>query len=195
MPSHSPKVLAFVCNWCSYGGADAAGGQRLEQPAGLRLVRVMCTGRIDPRHVLEAFRAGADGVLILGCHPGDCQYKEGNYRARNRVTLLRRMLPQMGVDVAQVLGSALGSVPVDFLSTLDTTGGNSGSPTLNSRGELVGLLFDGAWESLLSDWYYESERVRSIHTDVRYMLWVMDKVDGAHRLLLEMGIDPSFAER
>jgi hypothetical protein len=89
---------------------------------------------------------------------------------------------------------ALGSVPVDFLSTLDTTGGNSGSPTLNGRGELVGLLFDGAWESLLSDWYYEPERVRSIHTDVRYMLWVMDRVDGAHNLLEEMGIEPSFRE-
>ena len=88
--------------------------------------------------------------------------------------------------------ATLGSVPVDFLSTLDTTGGNSGSPTLNGRGELVGLLFDGAWESLLSDWYYEPDRVRSIHTDVRYMLWVMDRVDGAHHLLEEMGIKPSF---
>ena len=91
--------------------------------------------------------------------------------------------------------SSLGSVPVDFLSTLDTTGGNSGSPTLNGRGELVGLLFDGAWESLLSDWYYEPERVRSIHADVRYMLWVMDRVDGAHHLLREMGIEPRFAKR
>jgi hypothetical protein len=90
---------------------------------------------------------------------------------------------------------SLGSVPVDFLSTVDTTGGNSGSPTLNGRGELVGLLFDGAWESLLSDWYYEPERVRSIHADVRYMLWVMDRVDGAHELLREMGIEPSFAGR
>lgn len=89
----------------------------------------------------------------------------------------------------------LGSVPVDFLSTLDTTGGNSGSPTLNRRGELVGLLFDGAWESLLAGYYYEPERVRSIHADVRYMLWVMDRVDGAHRLLREMGIEPSFAGR
>jgi hypothetical protein len=87
---------------------------------------------------------------------------------------------------------ALGSVPVDFLSTLDTTGGNSGSPTLNSRGEFVGLLFDGAWESLLSDWYYEPERVRSIHTDVRYMLWIMDRIDGAHHLLREMGVEPAF---
>jgi hypothetical protein len=87
---------------------------------------------------------------------------------------------------------SLGSVPVDFLSTVDTTGGNSGSPTLNGRGELVGLLFDGAWESLLSDWYYEPDRVRSIHADVRYMLWVMDRVDRSHHLLREMGIEPSF---
>ncbi len=85
-----------------------------------------------------------------------------------------------------------GSVPVNFLSTLDTTGGNSGSPTLNGRGELVGLLFDGAWESLLSDYYYEPERVRSIHADVRYMLWVMDRVDGAHGLLREMEVEPRF---
>ncbi len=89
----------------------------------------------------------------------------------------------------------LGSVPVDYLSTLDTTGGNSGSPTLNGRGEFVGLLFDGAWESLLSDWYYEPERVRSIHADVRYMLWVMDRVEGAHHLLREMGVAPSFETR
>jgi hypothetical protein len=85
-----------------------------------------------------------------------------------------------------------GSVPVDFLSTLDTTGGNSGSPTFNSRGELVGLLFDGAWESLLAGWYYEPERVRSIHADIRYILWVMDRVDGAGRLLREMGVEPRF---
>jgi hypothetical protein len=95
-------------------------------------------------------------------------------------------------DYGPYVDESLGSVPVDFLSTLDTTGGNSGSPTLNSRGELVGLLFDGAWESLLSDWYYEPERVRSIHTDVRYMLWVMDRVDAAHHLLQEMGVDPNF---
>jgi len=91
--------------------------------------------------------------------------------------------------------ASLGSVPVNLLSTLDTTGGNSGSPTLNRRGELVGLLFDGAWESLLSDYDYEPERVRSIHADVRYMLWVMDRVDGAHRLLREMGVEPRYAAR
>jgi len=92
------KLLTFVCNWCSYGGADNAGGKRLEHPAGVRLVRVMCSGRVDPQLLLETFRAGADGILILGCHPGDCHYKEGNYRARNRVTVLRTMLRQYGID-------------------------------------------------------------------------------------------------
>jgi F420-non-reducing hydrogenase iron-sulfur subunit len=91
-------LLTFVCNWCSYGGADNAGGKRLEHPAGVRIMRVMCSGRVDPQLVLEAFRAGADGVLVLGCHPGDCHYKEGNYRARNRVALLRSMLLQYGIE-------------------------------------------------------------------------------------------------
>jgi len=91
--------------------------------------------------------------------------------------------------------ASLGSIPVCFLSTLDTTGGNSGSPTLNARGELVGLLFDGAWESLLANWLYEPERVRSIHVDIRYVLWVMDRLDKADRLLDEMGVRPAFAEK
>jgi hypothetical protein len=82
----------------------------------------------------------------------------------------------------------VGSVPVNFLSTVDTTGGNSGSPTLNGRGELVGLLFDGNWESIISDWNFSPERTRSIHVDARYMLWVMEHLDGAHHLLREMGV-------
>jgi F420-non-reducing hydrogenase iron-sulfur subunit len=97
MADRAVKLLTFMCNWCSYGGADAAGGKRLEHPAGVRFMRVMCSGRIDPQLVIEAFRAGADGVLVLGCHPGDCHYKEGNYRARNRVELLRPMLAQFGI--------------------------------------------------------------------------------------------------
>ena len=96
------KLLTFVCNWCSYGGADQAGSLKLETPADVRLLRVMCSGRVDPQMVLEAFRKGADGVLILGCHPGDCHYKEGNYRARNRITLLRQMLPQYGIPEDRV---------------------------------------------------------------------------------------------
>jgi len=92
------KVLTFVCNWCSYGGADLAGGLKLDVPSGVRLVKVMCSGRVDPQMVLHAFRSGADGVLILGCHPGDCHYKAGNYYAARRAALLAPMLEQFGIE-------------------------------------------------------------------------------------------------
>ena len=113
MTEPTVKLLTFVCNWCSYGGADAAGGKLLAHPAGVRLVRVMCSGRIDPQLVIEALRAGADGVLILGCHPGDCHYKEGNYRARNRVALLRPLLAQFGIDPARVAIEWIGAAEGD----------------------------------------------------------------------------------
>ncbi len=92
-----PKLLAFVCHWCSLGGADTAGGLRLEVPTGLRMVRIPCSGRVDAELVLEAFQGGAEGVLILGCHPGDCHYQDGNYRARNRAALLGALLEQYGI--------------------------------------------------------------------------------------------------
>ena len=93
-----PRIVAFVCNWCSYAGADKAGGQKLAYSADVRLIRVMCSGRVDPQFVLHAFRQGAEGVLILGCHPGDCHYREGNLKALRRVRLLERLLDQLGVD-------------------------------------------------------------------------------------------------
>ena len=92
------KIVGFLCNWCSYEGADAAGRARAEYPASLRIVRVLCSGRVDPQFVLEAFKAGADGVIILGCHPGDCHYKEGNIQIMRRYRLLKNMLPQFGVE-------------------------------------------------------------------------------------------------
>jgi hypothetical protein len=87
--------------------------------------------------------------------------------------------------------SDLDSVPVNFVSSSDTTGGNSGSPTLNGKGELVGLLFDGTWEGMLADWHYIPEITRSIHVDMRYVLWLMDYVDRAHHLLRELGFEPA----
>ena len=92
------RLLVFVCNFCSYGGADKAGGLRLDYPAGARLVRVMCSGRVDPQLVLHAFRAGADGVLVLGCHPGDCHFKEGNHHAARRAALLSGLLRGYGIE-------------------------------------------------------------------------------------------------
>ncbi|HUI57233.1 MAG TPA: hydrogenase iron-sulfur subunit [Bryobacteraceae bacterium] len=93
-----PKIVAFFCNWCTYLAADLAGTSRIKYAPNVRTVRVMCSGRVDPQFVLEAFANGADGVLIGGCHPGDCHYQEGNYKALRRYELLRRMLNQMGIE-------------------------------------------------------------------------------------------------
>lgn len=92
-----PKIVAFLCNWCSYAGADKAGAAQLSYPPNVRIVRVMCSGRVDPEFVLQAYKMGADGVMILACHPGDCHYKEGNYRAAGRHRLLLELLAQFGV--------------------------------------------------------------------------------------------------
>ncbi len=90
--------MGFLCNWCSYGGADAAGSSRKNYAPNVRVIRVMCTGRVEPEFVLKAFQCGADGVLILGCHPGDCHYKEGNYKALRRYYLLKKVLSQFGIE-------------------------------------------------------------------------------------------------
>jgi F420-non-reducing hydrogenase iron-sulfur subunit len=90
--------VAFFCNWCTYLAADLAGTSRLKYAPNVRVVRVMCSGRVDPQFVLDAFAHGADGVLIGGCHPGDCHYQEGNYKALRRYRLLKRMLGQMGIE-------------------------------------------------------------------------------------------------
>lgn len=98
MADFEPKVVAFCCNWCSYAGADGAGVARLQMPTNFRIIRTMCSARIDPEFVLRAFAKGADGVMILGCHPADCHYIGGNYRARRRISLLRLVLEQYGFD-------------------------------------------------------------------------------------------------
>ena len=91
-----PTIIAFVCNWCTYTAADLAGTSRLAYPPNVRLIRVMCTGMVDPQYVIKAFLEGADGVLVSGCHPGDCHYINGNYKARRRIKLLKEILPQFG---------------------------------------------------------------------------------------------------
>ena len=97
-----PKIVGFLCNWCSYRGADMAGIARIKSAPNVRIVRVMCSGRVDPVFVLKAFEQGADGVLILGCHPGDCHYAEGNYKTARRVPLLKKMLEQLGIEDGRV---------------------------------------------------------------------------------------------
>lgn len=93
-----PKIVAFFCNWCTYTGADLAGISRMTYAPNARIIRVMCSGRLDPQFIMSAFREGADGVLIGGCHPGDCHYQEGNYKALRRYTLLKRMLKEFGIE-------------------------------------------------------------------------------------------------
>ncbi len=95
---YEPKIVAFLCNWCTYTGADLAGTSRLQYPPNVRIIRLMCSGAVDPTYVLKSLLAGADGVLIGGCHPGDCHYQEGNYKARRRVVLLKETLKDAGFD-------------------------------------------------------------------------------------------------
>jgi F420-non-reducing hydrogenase iron-sulfur subunit len=96
--SFEPVVIGFTCNWCSYRAADAAGLGRLKYPPNIRLIRLMCSGRIDPTFVFKAFANGADAVMVSGCHPGDCHYLEQNYKAQSRFLLMRRMLAGMGIE-------------------------------------------------------------------------------------------------
>lgn len=98
----TPRIVAFFCTWCTYTAADLAGVSRLKYPANARVIRVMCSGRIDPQFILEALARGADGVLIGGCHPNDCHYGEGNYKMLRRYRLLRRMLADMGIPPERV---------------------------------------------------------------------------------------------
>ena len=97
-----PKILAFLCNWCSYAGADLAGTSRSQYPPNIRVIRVPCSGRVNPIFVVEALRQGADGVLVSGCHPGDCHYLTGNYYARRRFALLQRYLEYLGIEKGRV---------------------------------------------------------------------------------------------
>ncbi len=97
-----PTIIGFTCNWCSYRAADLAGIARIQYPANIRLVRLMCSGRLDPTFVLKAFAEGADGVMITGCHPGECHYLEQNYKALRRYLLLRRTLVAMGIEAERL---------------------------------------------------------------------------------------------
>ena len=97
-----PKIVAFVCNWCTYTGADLAGTSRLKYQPNVRLIRLPCTGRIDPVFIIKAFEKGADGVLVSGCHPGDCHYNLGNFHARRRFILFTQLMDYVGIDSSRL---------------------------------------------------------------------------------------------
>ncbi|MHA2272052.1 MAG: hydrogenase iron-sulfur subunit [Candidatus Hodarchaeales archaeon] len=101
-PPFEPKIIGILCKWCSLAAADLAGTARMKMPQTITTIRVPCSGRVDPSHVLEAFAQDADGVLVGGCHPGDCHYLQGNYNAMRRIPLLQTTLKQMGIDPARV---------------------------------------------------------------------------------------------
>ena len=102
MARFEPKIIVFLCNWCSYAGADLAGTSRIQYSPNVRAIRLMCSGRVEPYFILQALHQGADGVLVLGCHPGECHYLEGNYRTVGRMVLLKKVLVQFGIAEERV---------------------------------------------------------------------------------------------
>ena len=102
MTEFEPRIVGFLCNWCSYRGADLAGTARMKSSPNVRNIRVMCSGRVEPTFILKAFQLGADGVLVLGCHLGDCHYSQGNYKTLRRMPLLKKMLAQLGIEEERV---------------------------------------------------------------------------------------------
>jgi F420-non-reducing hydrogenase iron-sulfur subunit len=128
-----PKILAFLCNWCSYAGADLAGTSRLKYPTSILPIRVMCSSRVDPLFVLTAYLRGADGILIAGCHPGDCHYQEGNYYTRRRFAMLKKIFENTGLDSDRILlswisaseGQKYAKVSTEFTKKIKTIGENS----------------------------------------------------------------------
>jgi F420-non-reducing hydrogenase iron-sulfur subunit len=125
-----PNIIGFLCNWCSYAGADLAGTSRIKYPPNIKSIRVMCSGRVDTVFILEALKKGADGVLIAGCHPGDCHYQSGNYKTNRRIKLLKKLLGDMGVEPERVRfeyvsaseGIKFAEVVTDFVDELKKMG-------------------------------------------------------------------------
>ena len=132
MDVFEPKIIGFCCNWCAYAGADLAGISRIQYPTNMRMIRVMCSGTIDPVYILEAFQKGADGVFIGGCHPGDCHYMTGNYKTMRKVALLKRLLSQLGISpqrlklewVSAAEGQRFAQVVTDFIAEVKELGPN-----------------------------------------------------------------------
>jgi F420-non-reducing hydrogenase iron-sulfur subunit len=127
-----PNIIGFLCNWCSYAGADLAGTSRMKYPPNIKSIRVMCSGRVDPVFILEALKKGADGVLVAGCHPGDCHYQSGNYKTNRRIMLLKKLLEDMAIDPKRVRfeyvsaseGQKFAQVVTEFVDELKKMGPN-----------------------------------------------------------------------
>jgi len=136
-----PTIIGFLCNWCAYAGADLAGTSRIQYPSNIRIIRVMCSGRVDPIFILEAFKKGADGVLVAGCHlPSDCHYLSGNFKAQKRIRVLQRVLSQLGLEperlrlewISASEGEKFAAVVKDMVAILKELGPN---PLMNGGEE------------------------------------------------------------
>lgn len=132
MNDFEPNIVGFLCNWCSYAGADLAGTSRLRYPPNMKAIRVMCSGRVDPAFILDALKKGADGVLVAGCHPGDCHYQSGNFKTNRRLKLLKKLLSELDIEPERVRfeyisaseGNKFASVVTEFVEELKKMGPN-----------------------------------------------------------------------
>ena len=146
--SFEPKIVGFLCNWCSYRAADLAGSARITHAPNVRIIRVMCSGRVDPTFVLKALSLGADGVLIAGCHPGDCHYQEGNHKAMRRYRMLLKLLDAFGVERERVRlewisaseGERFAAVVKDLTEKVRALGPLNWSDNWDEEGDLAAEL-------------------------------------------------------
>jgi F420-non-reducing hydrogenase iron-sulfur subunit len=151
--SFEPKLVGFLCRWCSYTGADLAGTSRKQYPSNMTPIRVMCSGRVDPAFVLQALAKGADGVLIAGCHPGDCHYKEGNYKAMRRYRMLLKLLDEFGIERDRVR-----------LEWISASEGDRFAATVSDLTEKVRQLGPLDWSA---NWQEDGERVEALEAIVK----------------------------
>ncbi len=154
-----PKVVGFLCNWCSYEGADAAGRAHIPCPSNFTPIRVMCSGRIDPQFVLDAFAEGADGVLLLGCHPGDCHYKDGNHSAMRRNVLLKKVLAQFGIEEERIRldwvsaseGERYSRIVTEMVEAVRALGPRAGyAAEMSMTEDEVGVIEEAAIDALVN---------------------------------------------
>ncbi len=184
--SFEPKILAFLCNWCAYAGADLAGISRFQYPPHTRTIRVMCSGRIDPAFIPRAFRAGFDGVMILGCHPGDCHYLSGNLQAERKMALTKRLLLQEGIPEGRLLldwvsageGQRFAELMTGFIGSIRDLGPFPRSQEMEEKLLAIQNALEGEkirWMVGKGPQLLEKENVYHEHTDPERVRDVMDR--------------------
>jgi coenzyme F420-reducing hydrogenase delta subunit len=165
----APKMLAFLCNWCSYAGADLAGVSRFQYPPTIRVLRTMCSGRVDPLHMIEGLKSGFDGVLVFGCHIGDCHYIDGNYFTMTRVAVVRRLLEVSGVGSERLqlrwVSAAEGQIFAEYVKELSATVEALG-PFEHERYAFELAAIEHALETPRLRWLTGMERQLTAHENV-----------------------------